>query len=269
MLPRNEKVRRYYDRHVDKEWGRLERHPLEHATTWRAIEEFIPRPADILDVGGGPGRYALELARAGHTVTMADLSAANVAFAQRKAAERGVRLACLQADATNLTEFAASAFDVVLLLGPLYHLVESEERERAVCEAVRVLRDNGVIFAAFINRLPFVVDALAEDPEALAPVDERQLTKRLSDGIRLTEESGDEFPDSYSEDPQAIAPFMEGLGLQTLRVMAVEGLDLLTSPGDLSAEPFERLVDLQFRLGTDPTMWGSSIHMLYVGRKVA
>ena len=126
---------------------------MEYAVTWRAIQEYIPYSADVLDIGGGPGRYSLELAKAGHKVTMIDLSAANVAFAQGKAAEDHVALECHQADATDLSGFGDSSFDAVLLMGPLYHLLETDQRSQAVREAMRVLRAGGILFAAFINRL--------------------------------------------------------------------------------------------------------------------
>ena len=94
-----------------------------------------------------------------------------------------------------------------------------------------------------------------------------QLTQRLTDGIRRTEDFGEDFTDSYSIHPQEIRPFMEGHGLITLRLMAVEGLELMTRVRPLPDEIFMRLVDLQYDLGVDPVMWGYSMHMLYVARK--
>ncbi len=101
--PNAGKVRSYYDACAEQEWQRLDRHRMEWHTTWRAMAEHIPRGSDVLDVGGGPGRYAIALARAGHRVTLLDLSGVSVDLARQKAQEAGARLAgAVQGDALDL-----------------------------------------------------------------------------------------------------------------------------------------------------------------------
>jgi 2-polyprenyl-3-methyl-5-hydroxy-6-metoxy-1,4-benzoquinol methylase len=91
-------VERYYDDSPQREWDRLEvlHDRIEYAVTLRALDEFLPRaPAAILDIGGGPGRYAIALGERGYTVTLADLSRANLDFARERAAEADVTLVSL------------------------------------------------------------------------------------------------------------------------------------------------------------------------------
>lgn len=86
-------VQRLYDAAPANEWIRMDRHRTEFAVTQRALQEYLPpSPARILDCGGGPGRYAVELARQGYQVVLFDLSAGNLALAQEKATEAGVAL---------------------------------------------------------------------------------------------------------------------------------------------------------------------------------
>ena len=86
-------VQRLYDSDPAAEWARMDRHRTEFAVTLRALHEYLPRPpARVLDCGGGPGRYAIELARQGYEVVLFDLSAGNLALAREKAAEAGVAL---------------------------------------------------------------------------------------------------------------------------------------------------------------------------------
>ena len=127
---------------------------VEFAVTLRAFEEYLPSaPATVLDIGGGPGRYAIELARRGYHLTLADISTGELALAAEKTAEAGARLEdVVQADARELNGFADDAFDAVLLMGPLYHLLEDADRRRAVDEAVRVARPGGMLFATNITR---------------------------------------------------------------------------------------------------------------------
>ncbi len=140
-------VERYYDAGAQGEWERQDRNRTEFAVTWRALDDYLPKPpAAVLDVGGGPGRYSVGLARRGYAVTLFDLARNNLDFAQAKAAEAGAALAgCVQGNALDMSRFADASFDAVLLMGPLYHLLELDQRRTAVREACRVLKPGGVI----------------------------------------------------------------------------------------------------------------------------
>ncbi len=86
-------VEAFYDRSALTEWRRLERHRTEFAVTLRALEEHLSGlPCSVLDVGGGPGRYAIELARRGYRVTLLDLSGESLRLAREKAEQAGVSL---------------------------------------------------------------------------------------------------------------------------------------------------------------------------------
>jgi ubiquinone/menaquinone biosynthesis C-methylase UbiE len=128
------KVRQYYDQNGQQECDRLDRHRIEFQVTLRALAEFLPAaPAGLIDIGGGPGRYAIHLAGCGYQVRLVDLSVGCLALARQKAAEAGVKLAdFVQTDALDLSTFPEDGFDSALLLGPLYHLHKLEERRKAL-----------------------------------------------------------------------------------------------------------------------------------------
>lgn len=114
-------IRSYYDSSVENEWERIDNRP-EFLITCRYIERYIKSGDKVLDIGGGPGRYSLWLAEKGCDVTMLDLSPQNVDFAKRKATEGGLALNALAGDARTVDDTVEGLFDVVLLMGPLYHL---------------------------------------------------------------------------------------------------------------------------------------------------
>src|SRR5512133_3850328 len=146
-------VQNFYDENVQNEWDRLGvRHRTEFAVTMRALREFLPlAPACVIDIGGGPGRYALSLAEAGYGVTLLDLSEGNVAFAREKARETGIRLdGAFAKNALDLSDFSSKTFDAALLMGPLYHLWQESERLQCLREARRLIKPGGLIFASFI-----------------------------------------------------------------------------------------------------------------------
>ncbi|HEX3044333.1 MAG TPA: class I SAM-dependent methyltransferase [Bacillota bacterium] len=264
-------IKEFYDSLAETEWNRLEWHKMEFAVYWRIMEEIIPPGSTILDCGGGPGRYSFQLAKAGHQVTLFDLSAASITLAKQKSVELGISLAGFhQGNALDLSRFAADSFDTVLLMGPMYHLLELSERRQAVREAVRVLKPGGLLLVTFVTRYAFLLYLLKDDPAQIAAYPPRLIDQLLTDGINLVSEENPGFTHAYFAHPMEISPFMAENGLVQLRLTAVEPLIsfLEDSVNHLPRESFTLWADLTYRLGTDPITWGNSEHMLYVGSKV-
>ncbi|MDQ3822221.1 MAG: class I SAM-dependent methyltransferase [Actinomycetota bacterium] len=128
---------------------------IEFASTQELLERFLPPPtAAVLDVGGGPGAYAAWLAERGYDVHLVDPVELHV----EQARARGGFTAEL-GDARRLANEDASV-DVVLLLGPLYHLTERDDRLLALAEARRVVRPGGLVAVAAISRFASLLDGL-------------------------------------------------------------------------------------------------------------
>ena len=78
-------VRNYYAQFGEREWDRLSNPAdgaVELAVNCRVIARYLPQGARVLDIGGGPGRYAMWLAQQGHRVVLADLSSDLLFFAR-------------------------------------------------------------------------------------------------------------------------------------------------------------------------------------------
>ncbi|GAA3537476.1 class I SAM-dependent methyltransferase [Kribbella ginsengisoli] len=137
----------YTDRHNEADRlqttlkGRLELQRLKELLA----EHLPPAPAQIADVGGGPGRHAEWLAELGHDVVLLDPVERHVEQA------RAAGINAVIGDARRLP-WDNESKDVVLMAGPMYHLTRDEERRLAVREAVRVLRPGGVLAVIAINR---------------------------------------------------------------------------------------------------------------------
>jgi S-adenosylmethionine-dependent methyltransferase len=262
-----ERIEEFYDQDPEREWVRLESVcPTEFAVTLRALAEYLPpAPATVLDIGGGPGRYAIELAQRGYAVTLADLSVGLLDVGRRRAEEAGVKLAAIEhCNALELGRFADGAFDAVLLLGPLYHLQKEEDRRQAVREAARVLPPGGAIFAAFMNRYAWHLALARIAPQLLLTfkdrMDETLATGRLHPG---------DWTAAYFAHPSEIRPLMEGAGFETLAVMVADGLiKALDDRKDLDDATREAVIDLCYRLSKDPAVLGAGGHLLYAGRKL-
>ncbi len=133
--------------------GRLQRSrhgQLEFRTTMSYIHRYAAGGSKVLEIGAGTGRYSAALAKEGMDVTAVELVESNLAVLRENA--KGLEnLRAFQGDATDLGRFSDDSFDVTLVLGPMYHLYEAEEVNRAIDEAVRVTKPGGVMLFAFIS----------------------------------------------------------------------------------------------------------------------
>ncbi len=259
-------IESFYNANAQLGWERFERHRTEFAITKRALAEYLPPPpARILDCGGGPGRYAIHLGSEGYRVTLLDLAGGNLALARVKAVEAGVKIdSYIHGDALDLSDFADGFFDAVLLLGPLYHLVCAEERQRAAREALRVLRSGGPLFAGFITMYAPFRDALAKGyPQDVA--DDTAETRGLLEAQRIS--AG--FTDAWCAYPAQVQPLMEEAGARTVALLAAEGLAAGNERhvNELTGASFEFWADLNYRFCRDPHLLGAADHILYVGTK--
>ena len=148
---RKEIVSSFYDR-TDED-GRLQRSrhgQLEFFTTMHYIHRYAGSASKVLEIGAGTGRYSIALAKEGMDVTAVELAESNLAVLKENA--KGLEnIRSCQGDATNLEGFADDSFDMTLVLGPMYHLYEAEEINKAIEEALRVTKRGGVLLFAFLS----------------------------------------------------------------------------------------------------------------------
>ena len=259
-------VENFYDQNAREEWDRLERHKIEFQMTMRALAEFLPAaPARLIDIGSGPGRYAVSLAQRGYRVTLVDLSGASLELAKQKATEAGVELAgFVHANALDLSAFPEAGFDSALLLGPLYHLHKLEERQTALEQARRLLKPGGLIFASFITRFASFRDAAVHGYSYVLddPADTERL---LATGINY---DGKGFTDAYFAHPDEVIPLAESAGFTTLRLMGCEGVlaDHEEYVNSLIGADHDFWLDINYRMAQEPSLLGASDHLLYIGR---
>ncbi|HET6896785.1 MAG TPA: class I SAM-dependent methyltransferase [Vicinamibacteria bacterium] len=264
----DEDVRLFYE--AGLEAGRLAAGPgvLELARTQDVLERRLPPPpARVLDVGGGTGLYARWLAGRGYEVHLVDLSPRHIEEAR---AHAGPPLARAEVgDARRLADPDESA-DVVLLLGPLYHLVDRDDRVRALAEARRVVRPGGTVVAAAITRhaslLAGLFHGLVDDP-AFLPILERDLREGQH---RNPTSNLDYFTTAFFHLPAELGDEARDAGLAVEGLLAVEGPawmmpDLEARWGDPPRR--RQLMDLLRRIEADPAVLGMSAHLLLVARR--
>ena len=140
----------FYDRYDED--GRLMRKSRmpEYLNTMKYIEKYLTPNAKIIEIGAGTGRYSLAFAEKGYDVTAVDLTPKNVDIMKRKV-KPNHKIKIYEGNACDLSPFESETYDIVLLLGPMYHLFTEEDKHKALSEAIRIAKKGGVIYVSYCN----------------------------------------------------------------------------------------------------------------------
>jgi ubiquinone/menaquinone biosynthesis C-methylase UbiE len=245
---------------------------LEHARTQELILRHLPpAPAIIADIGGGAGVYACWLAARGYQVHLMDFVPRHVEQARAaSAAQPEHPLASADVGDARKLPHADASIDAVLLLGPLYHLVEREDRLAALREARRVLRPAGFIWGAGISRFASLFHSLSfgffSDPP-FASI----LAKDLEDGQhRNPTDNPVYFTDTFFHRPGELSREFLAAGFEVVELVAIEGPGWLARDFDmLWSDPQQRehLLSTVRKIENKPSILGASAHIMAIGRK--
>jgi len=128
------------------------------------LKKYLPKKGLVLDAGGGPGRYTIELARQGHDVVLLDLTPELLQIAEKKIKKERVQnrvKVIMKASIENLSMYENDAFDSVICLGgALSHIVNKNRRQKAISELVRVAKQDAPIIVSVIGRLAVCINSL-------------------------------------------------------------------------------------------------------------
>jgi SAM-dependent methyltransferase len=244
---------------------------LEFARSQQLLRRYLPAPpAIVFDIGGGPGAYASWLAREGYRVHLLDPVPLHVAQAHEASARQAEHPFSAEVGDARALPFVDGSADAVLLLGPLYHLTDGDDRHRALREARRVLRPGGVFLAAAISRFASLFDGLKygllDDPDFVQIVE-----RDLADGQhRNPENHPGYFTTAFFHHPDELAEEIVGAGLALDAVLAVEGPGSLLpdlDPWWNDAQRRERLLALIAQVEREPSLLGMGGHLMAIGHR--
>ena len=263
-------IQRYYEQGRERERLTRGSGALELVRTQELLQRYLPRPpAEVLDVGGGPGVYAAWLAQAGYCVHLVDPLPLHVEqAAAAAAAQPGSPFTAAVGDARRLAEPDAS-FDAALLFGPLYHLTERTERIVALTETRRVLRPGGIAMVVGISRFASLLDGLRQgilgDPEA-AQVIEGTLChgQHRNPGLERYPEW---FTTSFFHHPAELAAEIAESGLVLEALIGIEGPGGFVGNGWDDPQQRPHILRAARLVEQEASLLGLNPHFLAVARK--
>lgn len=262
MSTREEIIRSFYqEANEDSRLQRTRHGQLEYAVTMHYIHRFAVPDARVLEIGAGTGRYSIALAQEGMNVTAVELVESNLAVLRENS--RGIEnLQSFQGDATDLSQFEDQSFDVALVLGPLYHLYETEDVRKAIDEAIRVTKKGGVILFAFISVYGIMYAnylsgnwAAGQEENFTEDFRIRHFKEQLFTGYDVTE----------------FEKLFDGKPVQYITTTGTDGiLESVEDRADfqITDEDFPAFVNWYLTFSEKRELLGSTNHLLYICRKI-
>lgn len=264
-----------YSENVLREWKRLDKDPfhrLEFDTTLKFIKKYLPKNGLILDAGGGPGRYSIELAKKGYNVILLDLVPEHLEFAQKKIKQAKVQNKIkdiITGTITDLQNLKNNSFDAVLCLGgALSHVYPEEERKRAISELTRIAKKNAPIFVSVMGKL----GTLTIFHRWVHEVKDTQHFKRFYlKGDDYQWHGGKAYAHFFELNElkslfdNKKVRFLENVGLEGLATPAQEQINSMAKK---EPEAWKNWLDMHDKLCTNPMVAEFSLHFMIIVKKV-
>lgn len=239
---------------------------IEFITTSRIMSEHLKPKQKILDCAAGTGIYAFHLAEQGHEVTATDITPRHIELIKKTLTEKSYRMQTAVLDATDMSMFADETFDVVLNMGPFYHLLTEEQRMTCMSESLRVLKKGGLIFTAYIPRFYVFQYVAMSDTKYL---DAKLAKQILETGVLHHDDEKCFWTDTYYATKQEMEQMYAKHGVKIIDHFAQDGTApmLATKVDSWNADEFKIWCDYHYQVCREESILGASNHVIIVGRK--
>ncbi len=261
-------VSEYYNKHVQDEDTRLDQHVFEMPITMHFIGKYLKTGSLVFDAACGTGRYAELLLKKGYHMVLNDISEKNIEVTKQRIGEHENLIKTSTGNALTSNLWEEQRWDAVLMLGPMYHLVEYQSRLDLLKKAARHIKKGGYLFTAFMTRTGALIYGIKNNPEGIrSPNGARKLWETGTDDDFV--EATEWFTHAYFSHPEEINPMIKESGLEPMHLAGAEGIfgerfeEFHKLPDNLKNQWMQFIIDHC----EDPWMLGHSKHLLSVSRK--
>ena len=240
---------------------------LEKLTTWKYLKEFIDSNSIIADIGAGTGIYAFELAQQAKFVIAVDLVRKHIDEIDLRIKNKvvsNIRTIC--SSATDLSSIGNEECDLVLCLGPMYHLQNKTDRIKCLNECSRILKKNGVLFIAYINKIMAMLYFIRNRKYLSTEI----ISKIENDNYKELKEFDNFLGISHFTNPDCIEKEAIESGLLVERNIAADGISYFISEQleEMTEDEWESFVEMHLNHCEDKNSFEMSMHGLMICKKV-
>ena len=230
------------------------------------MDELFEGKKKILDCAAGTGAYAFYLAEQGHEVTATDITPRHIEIIKENIKRKDYNMEARVLDAVNMEIFEDESFDVVLNMGPFYHLTEKQEREKCMEESIRVLKKGGLLVAAYIPRYYVFQYIAMQDVKYLDAALAKQIVET---GVLRHDDEKCFWTDTYYSSAEETERIYRNKGLQIVDHFAQDGLtpQFAGIADKWNQEQFKIWCDYHYSVCREKSVLGASNHVVIIGKK--
>ena len=267
MLDNHDKIKVFYENHYNED-ERMMRQPLEFFRCKEIISRYLSQSKmKIADIGGATGVFSYWLAGMNHDVHLLDYTPSHIEQAKEHGKRNNITLASYVCGDARQVPYHDNQFDLVLEMGPLYHLQNRDDRIRCLLEAKRILKDGAVVICEVISRYANIFEGfqwnLIDDERFLDILDENLATgKHTPDGTSY-------FTTAYFHTQNEIISELEDAGFVDISIIPVEGFGSILNAKEYFQNERKKELLLKYIRETEniPELLGVSNHLIAIGKK--
>ena len=267
MPDKHDNIRDFYESKYNED-ERMIHQPLEFFRCKEIISRYLSQSKmEIADIGGATGSFSYWLAQMDHDVHLLDYTPSHIEQAKEKGKKNNITLASYTCGDARQVPYLDNQFDLVLEMGPLYHLQNKDDRMRCLLEAKRILKDGALVICEVISRYANLFEGfrlnLIDDEQFIAILDENLSTGRHSPGDTSY------FTTAYFHTQNEIMSELEEAGFADISIIPVEGFASVLNAKEYFQNEQRKELLLKYIEQTEsiPELLGISGHLIAIGKK--
>lgn len=232
---------------------------VEFIVTLKYIHDYLNKMNNpkIIDIGAGTGKYSIELSNQGYDVTAIELVKHNLSYIKKYD-----KIKSYQGNAIDLSRFKDETFDLTLLFGPMYHLIDENDKIKALNEAKRITKKDGIIMVAYIMNDYCILTHGFKDNNILNAIE----NKMIDDSFKCIKWDNNLYSVYRIED---IDKLNKKVNLNRIKIITPDGPAnyMRNTLNKMSDKEFDKFIEYILSISDRKDMIGSSAHTIDILKK--